>query len=152
MGAHTLLDVRQNPASPGNGNLRQRAAYLDPPVSRDFVSLNQQPKVQKAMRDLVIAIRASQFFIDNTLEPNLGSHEAAALMAVASDKLWRGYGTKAKSIYSLFVKVDGREFKCIWCDDVQTGTLQGAIGHVRAKHLGHEPIICGSVHAGSEVW
>jgi hypothetical protein len=128
MGAHTLLDARENQPSPtdhmsssrgirtreavatiqppepvdndlsgghstgietmstgaGAGNRQQRAAYLDPPVSRDFVSLNQHPEVQKAMRDLVIATHASQFFINNRMEPNLGSHAAAVLMAVNS--------------------------------------------------------------------
>ena len=59
-------------------------------------------------------------------------------MAGGSDGLWRGYGTKAKSIYSLFIKADGKECKCLWCGDVQKGKLQRAVGHFRAKHLGHE--------------
>jgi hypothetical protein len=117
-----------------------------------FLSLNQHPEVQKAMRDLIVAIRASQFFIDNKLEPNLGTREADTLTAVASDGLWRGYGTKAKSIYSLFINVDGKECKCLWCGDVQQGKLQRAVGHFRAKHLGHEPFLCGVIHVGNEVW
>jgi hypothetical protein len=197
MGAHTLVDARQNPASPtdhisspsgirtrevdvtirpagpgycdvsgghstgietmgtgtGTGNLRQRAAYLDPPVPRDFVSLNQQPEVQEAMKGLVIAIRASPFLINNMMEPLFGSLEAAALlMAVAPDELWSGYGKKGKSIYTLFIEVDGAKCKCLWCDDVQTGKLWRAIDHVRAKHLGHEPFLCGDIHADDEVW
>ena len=91
-------------ASIGTVSRRPRATFLDPPESRGFVGLNQQPKVQKAMWDLVVAIRASQFSIDNTLEPNLGTHEAVALMAVVSDELWRDYGTTGTSIYSLFIK------------------------------------------------
>ena len=136
----------------GTGVLRQRAAHLDPAVSHDFVSLNQQPEVQNAMTDLVVAIRASPFFIDNEYEPILGSYEAAALMTVASDQLWRGYGTLEKSIYSLFIKVNGKELKCLWCGDVQMGTLRRAIGHVRLKHLEHEPYVCGCIHVGNEVW
>jgi hypothetical protein len=120
--------------------------------SLGFVSLNQRPEVQKAMRNLVVAIRASQFFIDNKLEPNIGTHEGVGLMAGGSDELWRGYGTKAKSIYSLFIKVDGKECKCLWCGDVQKGKLQRAVGHFRAKHLGHEPFLCDDVHVGNEVW
>ena len=50
-----------------------------------LASLAQQPEVQKAMRDLVAAIRTSQFFIYKRLEPNLGTLEAVGLMAGASD-------------------------------------------------------------------
>jgi len=104
------------------------------------------------MRDLIVAIRASPFFINNKLEPNLGTLEAVTLTAVTSDRLLHGYGTKAKSIYSLFIKVDGKECKCLWCGDVQKGKLQRAVGHFRAKHLGHEPFPCGEIHIGNEVW
>jgi hypothetical protein len=86
----------------------QRAAYLDPPVSRDSLSLDQQPEVQKAMRGLVVAIRASPFFVNDMLEPILGALEAVARMAVASDGLWRGYGTKARRVYALFINIDGK--------------------------------------------
>jgi len=120
--------------------------------SGGFLSLDEQPEVQKAMRDLVVAIRTSQFLTDNKPEPNIGSYAAVDLMAVAPDKLWRGYGTKAKSIYSLFIKVDGKECKCLWCGDVQKDKLQRAVGHFRAKHLRHEPFHCGDVHVGDEVW
>ena len=153
LGAHsTGIATMSTGTGTGTGSLRQRAAHLDPAVSRDFVSLNQQPEVQNAMRDLVAAIRASPFFIDNEHEPILGTYEAAALMTVASDELWRGYGTLEKSIYSLFIKVNGKELKCLWCGDVQMGTLRRAIGHVRVKHLEHEPYICGYIHVGKEFW
>ena len=111
--------------------------------SGGFLSLDQQPEVQQAMRDFVVAIRASQFLTDNKPEPNIGSYAAVALMAVASDKLWRGYGTKAKSIYSLSIEVDGKECKCLWCGDVQKDKLQRAVGHFRAKHLGYETFLVG---------
>ena len=104
------------------------------------------------MRDLVVAIRASQFLIDNKLEPNIGSYAVVDLMAVASGKRWRGYGTQAKSIYSLFIEVDGKECKFLWCGDVQKDKLRRAVGHFRAKHLGHGPFHCGDVHVGDEVW
>jgi len=138
--------------STGSGSLRRRGVYLGLPVSRDFLSLDQQPEVQKAMKGLVVTIRASQFFIDNELEPILGTSEAAALMAVESDGLWRGYGMKGESIYSLFIKIDRRECKCLWCDEVQMGTLQDAIGHVRKEHLGHKPFLCKGSHFGNKVW
>jgi len=120
--------------------------------SRGFLSLNEQPEVQKAMRDLVVAIRASQFFVDNTREPYIGSNLAVALMAVAPDKLWHGYGKGSRSIYSLFIKVDEKECKCLWCGDVQRGRLRGAVDHFRAKHLGHRPFLCSVAHVGNEVW
>jgi len=104
------------------------------------------------MRDLVVAIRASQVLIDNKLAPNIGSYAAVALMAVASDKLWHSYGTKAKSIYSLFIKVGGKECKCLWCGGVQKDKLQRVVGHFHAKHLGYEPFLRGGVHVGDEVW
>jgi len=104
------------------------------------------------MRDLVVAIRVSQFFIDHRLEPILGTPEASALTAAESDGLWRGYGMKGESIYSLFIKIDWKECKCLWCGDVQMGTLQDAIGHVRTEHLGHKPYFCGDVHFGNKIW
>ena len=150
LGGHST-GIETTSTGTGTGNLRQRAAHLDPPVSHDFVSLNQHPEVQKAMRDLVVAIRSSPFFISNKIEPNLGTYEAAALMTVASDELWRGYGTKGRSVYSLFIKVDGKDCKCLWCDNVRKGPLYHAIGHVRAEHLGHKPYLC-DAHVGNEVW
>ena len=108
LGAHST-GIATTSTGTGTGSLLQRTAHLDPAGSRDFVSLNQQPEVQKAMRDLVVAIRASKFFIDNKLEPNLGTFEAATLTAVA-------------------------------------------VSHIRAKHLGHEPFLCGDVHVGNKVW
>jgi len=104
------------------------------------------------MKDLVVAIRASRFFIDNELEPILGTSEAAALMAVASEELWFGYGSKGKSIYSIFIVVDGKEYKCLWCSVVLGGKYLRAIGHFREKHLGHKPFPCGEVHVGDQVW
>ena len=133
-------------------NRRPKAKFLDPPESRGFVGLHQQPKVQKAMRDLVVAIRASQFFIDNTLEPNLGTHQAVALTAVASDEIWRDYGTTGTSIYTLFIKADEMKYKCLWCGDMDTDRLSRAVTHVRKKHLRHTPFFCGDVHVGNEVW
>lgn len=47
--------------STGAGTLLQRAAHLDMPVLRDFVSLLQRPEVQRAMMGLIVAIRASEF-------------------------------------------------------------------------------------------
>ena len=115
-------------------------------AARGFENLNLAPEVQQAMRDLIVRIRAAPFARDNEQEPNIGTHEAVELMAVAPPELWHGFGTKAKSIYSLFVRVDGKECKCLWCGDVQQGKLQRAVGHVRAKHMGHEPYLCGEVH------
>ena len=117
-----------------------------------FESLDQQPEVQKAMRDLVAAIRASQFFINKEIEPSLGTREAVTLMEATSNGLLNGYGTKGKSIYSLFIKVDGEDCECLWCGDVQRGKAHRAIGHFRAKHLGHEPFLCDCIHVGNEVW
>jgi len=135
-----------------SGNLRRRGAYPDLPVSRDFRSLDERPEVQKAMRDLVVAIRASRFFIYNELEPILGTSEATALMAVASEELWLGYGTKGASIYSIFIGVDGDEYECLWCGAVLRGKPLRAVGHFREKHLGHKPFPCGEVHVGDQVW
>ena len=104
------------------------------------------------MRDLVTTIRTSLFILENEPELNIGTQGAVVLMAVASDELWHGYGTKAKSIYSLFVKVDGKRCKCLWCGDVQQGKLQRAIGHFCAKHMGHELFLCGSIHVDNDVW
>ena len=143
---------RRTPQSNPNAPENTGTQVVSTDESLGFGSLNQQPEVQKAMRDLVVAIRASKFFINNKPEPNLGTLEAVTLTAVASDGLWRGFGTKAKSIYSLFIKVDGKECKCLWCGDVQKGKLQRAVGHFRAKHLGHEPFLCDESHVGNEAW
>ena len=109
-------------------------------------------EVQQAMRLLVRKIRLSTFFVDETSEPSLGTIEATALMADVSSDLWIGYGTKGKSIYSLFIRVDGEDCECLWCGDVQRGKLLRAIGHFRAKHLGHKPFACDLVHADEKVW
>ena len=113
------------------------------------------PEIQQAMRDLVHRIQLSTFFINKRLEPFLGTLDANALMGVASSELWIGYGTKGKSIYSLFIRVDGEHCECLWCGDVQRGKLLRAIGHFRAKHLRHKPFACGLVHADNadeNVW
>ena len=120
--------------------------------SGGFVRVDQPLEVQKAMRDLVVAIRASQFFIDNKLEPNLGTSQAVALMAVAPDILWHGLGTKGTSIYSLFIKWRWELYECLWCGNGQLGTFEHALGHFRAAHLGHKPYLCGGVHLDNEVW
>ena len=117
-----------------------------------FVDADLPPDVQQAMRLLVRKIRLSSFFTNQTLEPSLGTLEASALMAVASSELWIGYGTKGKSIYSLFIRVDGEDCMCLWCGDVQRSKLLRAIGHFRVKHLGHKPFICGSAHADEKAW
>ena len=150
-----LLPAEHSPRDPQPNVTEKTGTQVDPTdidESCGFVGVNQLPEVQEAMRDLVVAIRASQFFIDNKLEPSLGTSDAVALMAVAPDGLWRDFGTKENSIYSLFIKDNGRVCECLWCGDVQNSTLEGAIGHFRAKHLGHEPYLCGDVHVGNEVW
>lgn len=131
------------PGAPENTGPQADAAKDE---ARGFENLNLAPDVQKAMRDLIAPLRAAPFFRDNALEPSIGTHDAVELMAVAPPELWQGLGTKAKSIYSLFVRVDGKECKCLWCGDVQQGKLQRAVGHFRAKHMGHEPYLCGEVH------
>ena len=128
-------------------------AQVDPKdESRGFLDTDLPLDVQKAMRDLVTNIRLSVFFTIATFEPNIGTHDANALMLVASPELWNDYGTKEKSIYSLFIKTDGNECKCLWCGDIQLGKLQRAIGHFRAKHLGHKPFACDLVHTVEKVW
>jgi len=104
------------------------------------------------MRRLVRAIRDSKFVKNNTLEPDIGTHEANTLMAVAPPELWTDYETKGESIYSLFNKVDGEAYECLWCGDIQMSKPLRALGHFRAKHLGHKPFICRLVHTGNEVW
>jgi len=117
-----------------------------------FGDTDLPPEVQQAMRLLVRKIRLSTFFVIQTLEPPLGTLEASALMAVALSECWIGYGTKGKSIYSLFIRVDGEDCECLWCGDVQRGKLLRAIGHFRAKHLGHKPYTCGLAHDNEKVW
>ena len=149
----SLLPAERSPRVLQPTITEKTGTQVDPTdESCGFVGVNQLPEVQEAMRDLVAAIRASQFFIDNKLEPRLGTSDAVALMAVAPDGLWRGFGTKESSIYSLFIKDNGRVFKCLWCGDVQDMILQHAIGHVRATHLGHEPFLCGGIHVGNKIW
>ena len=148
-----LLPAEHSPRVPQPNVTDKTGTQVDPTdESYGFVGVNQPPEVQEAMRDLVVAIRASQFFIDNRLEPSLGTSEAIALMAIAPDGLWRDFGTKENSIYSLFIKDNGGLCECLWCGDVQNSTLEGAIGHFRARHLGHEPYLCGDVHVDNEVW
>lgn len=118
----------------------------------DFRDTDLPPEIRQAMRLLVNKILESTFIVNQTLEPSLGTLDASALMAVAPSELWIGYGTKGKSIYSLFIRVDGDDCECLWCGDVQHGKLLRAIGHFRAKHLGHKPFTCDLAHADEKVW
>ena len=120
--------------------------------SLDFRDADLPPEVRQAMRLLVSKIKNSTFIVNQTLEPFLGTLDASTLMAVAPSELWIGYGTKGKSIYSLFIRVDGEDCECLWCGDVQRGKLLRAIGHFRAKHLGHKPYTCDLAHANEKVW
>jgi len=118
-----------------------------------FRNTGLPPEVQQAMRLLVRKIRLSAFFTNGELEPILGGpFDASALMAVVSSDLWTGYGTKGQSIYSLFIKMDGEDYTCLWCGDVQHAKPLRALGHFRKKHLRHKPFTCGSVHADENVW
>ena len=94
------------------------------------------------MRLLVWKIRLSAFVVGEIIEPCLGSFEASVLMEAIPSDLWTRYGTKGKSIYSLFIRVDGEDCECLWCGDVQRGRLLRAIGHLRAKHQGYKPFAC----------
>ena len=149
---HHPPDVDRNPRPP--------ATALDPiRVGSDaaeevsgFGHTGLPPEVQHAMRLLVRKILLSTFFVDKTFEPSLGTLEASALMADVSSDIWTGYGMKGKSIYSLFIRVDGDDCECLWCGDVQHGKLLRAIGHFRAKHLGHKPFACDLQHADEKVW
>ena len=117
-----------------------------------FLDTTLSSEIQKGMRKLVDKIRLSEFFTKHAVEPNLGTDDANILIQGASPELWSGHEGEKKSIYSLFVKVDGNECKCLWCGDVQHGKLKRAIGHFRAKHLGHKPFACSMSHATEKVW
>ena len=154
---HHLAGMVSDPTPAGSdaGPSRNRnlEAEVDPAdEGPDFSDTDLPPEVQEAMKLLVSKILDSIFIVNQTLEPSLGTLDASALMAVAPPELWIGYGTKGKSIYSLFIRVDGEDCKCLWCGDVQRGKLLRAIGHFRAKHLGHRPFTCGLAHADEKVW
>lgn len=154
---HHLAGVASDPTPAGSdaGPSRNRnlEAEVDPAdEGPDFSDTDLPPEVREAMRLVVSKILDSTFIVNQTLEPSLGTLDASALMAVAPPELWIGYGTKGKSIYSLFIRVDGEDCKCLWCGDVQRGKLLRAIGHFRAKHLGHKPFTCGLAHADEKVW
>jgi hypothetical protein len=118
----------------------------------DFRDPALPPKVQQAMRLLVCKIRDSAFLANDELEPFLGTFHASSLMADVPSDFWNDYGTKGKSIYSLFIRVDGDNCMCLLCGDVQHGKLLRAIGHFRSKHLRHKPYPCGLIHADEKVW
>ena len=140
-------------AGPSSNRKRKLEAGVDAadegPCFRDT---DLPPEVQLAMSLLVRRIRLSTFFVNQTLEPTLGTLDANVLMAVAPSELWIGYGTRGKSIYSLFIRVDGEDCECLWCGDVQRGKLLRAIGHIRAKHLRHKPFICSLAHTDEKTW
>jgi hypothetical protein len=159
-------DVDRNPRLPGEAldltqagtdagpsshrNIEEQADAAD--ETRGFRETGLPLEVQRAMRDLVRKIRESTFFVNQALEPFLGTLEANALMKVAPSELWIGYGTKGRSIYSLFIKVDGDDYECLWCGDVQHDKPLRAIGHFRTKHLCHKPFTCDLTHADGKPW
>ena len=108
-----------------------------------FVKTGLSLKVQEEMRALVGRIRRSSFFTANKPEPNLGTKDANTLMEGVSPEIWQGH---RGSLYSPFIKAEENNFKCLWCGDIQQGKLKRAIGHFRAKHLGHRPFACGMIH------
>ena len=117
-----------------------------------FVKTGLSLKVQEAMRALVGRIRRESFFTTDAPEPDLGTEGADTLMEGTPPEIWQGHRGKKKSIYSIFIKEEENDFKCLWCGDIQTGKLKRAIGHFRSKHLGHRPFACGMVHITGEVW
>ena len=125
-------------------------AELDPELG--FVDTNLSLEVQKTMREVVQNIRLSEFFKTHAPEPKINTDDGRALMQVARPELLVDYRKRKGSIYSLFIKVDEQECKCLWCGDVQLGKPQRAIGHFRMKHLDHKPFICNLDHGNGEVW
>lgn len=119
---------------------------------RGFLNTNLSSEVQKAMRELVGKIRTEGFFATHAFEPTIGTDGANTLMQVAPPALWDKYTKNNKSIYSLFIGVEGDNCTCLWCGNVQHGKLKRAVGHFRAKHLGHRPFSCGLAHVTGKVW
>ena len=126
--------------------------------SLGFASLNQQPELQNAMRALIVAIRDSDFVKNNQLEPRFGTPAADDVLTAASyeanalppDEILRGYGTRGKSIYYIFIEDD---YKCLWCgNEQQKDKPLRAVRHFRAIHLGHRPFRCEDIHDGTKWW
>ena len=142
----------------GRGSHLAGVAPVSPPAGTDssdtedeahaFTDPDIPPVVKRAMRKLARDLESSEFVRTNRVEPILGSLEANTLMAIVSSDLWKDYGIKGQSMYSLFIKVDGEDYKCLWCGDTQRGRMQRAIGHFRVKHLNHKPFPCRLTHAG----
>lgn len=128
-----------DPLTPGG----EAPAFADPEIP---------PIIKQAMRKLAHKIQSSEFVRTNREEPILGSHDADNLMAVVSSDVWNGYGTKGRSVYSLFIKEDGKNYECLWCGDVQKDKMQRAVGHFRKKHMNHKPFPCRLMHADGKPW
>jgi len=104
------------------------------------------------MRALVRKVRLLEFFKTHALEPNINTEDARTLMQVARPELLKDYIKEKGSVYTLFIKVEGQECKCLWCGDIQRGKPQRAIGHFRMKHLDRKPYTCNLEHDPGKVW
>ena len=155
----TTLDPASRPASvtPRSSPARTDASNTDDPLTPEgeaptFADPEIPPIIKHAMRKLAHKIQSSEFVRTNREEPILGSHDADNLMAVVSSDVWNGYGTKGRSVYSVFIKEDGKNCKCLWCGKVQKDKMQRAIGHFRKKHMDHKPFPCRLMHTGGKPW
>ena len=155
----TLFDRASRPASvaPGSPPAGIEASGTGDPVNaegeaRDFADPEIPPNFKHAMRELVRRMHSSEFVKNNTLEPIIGSPDANNLMAGLPSELWKNYGAEGRSVYSLFIKADGKDYKCLWCGDVYEDRMQRALGHFRKKHMHHKPFPCRLIHAGGKPW
>ena len=75
---------------------------------RGFVDTNLSSEVQKTMRALVRKVRLLEFFKTHALEPNINTEDARTLMQVARPELLKDYIKEKGSVYTLFIKVEGK--------------------------------------------
>jgi hypothetical protein len=91
------------------------------------------------LRSLYELIKRSDFYLENRLEPKIGSQEWNAILEQDEEVVaYVNPQLMGKSIYTHFLK--GSPHKCRICDSTK-GSLVRAVACVRA-HLDHRPFYC----------
>ncbi|PVG00148.1 hypothetical protein CPB86DRAFT_824599 [Serendipita vermifera] len=109
----------------------------NPNVNEENLELN--------LRTVIERIKRSAFYVDNTLEPTVGSQEGATLLAGCCPPGFLGRrGVTGKSIYQVFI--NDTDNTCGLCGQSKT-TNGRAISCVRA-HLDHRPFCCPGPEGG----
>jgi hypothetical protein len=105
----------------------------------------KEPNLDARLHSLLLLLKKSAFYVEDRLEPSIGSDECNVLLAgITAYPLTFTRGLEGKSIYSLFINTQERT--CRICGSIK-GSPVRAISCVRSD-LGHRPFHCPGIKEG----